>query len=268
MTENQVERPTVVSQADWLAARKELLAKEKELTRARDALNAERRRLPWVKVEKEYIFDTLNGKKTLADLFDGRSQLIVYHFMWRRELGEGCVGCSFLADHIDGANLHLAQHDVSFVVIPRAPLRDFEAFKKRMGWRFNWATSYGSDFNFDYNVSFTPDDLAKGEVFYNYRITKASIEELSGLSVFYKDSNGAIFHTYSRYGRGNEEVLGTYMYLDITPNGRNETGPNHNLSDWVRHHDKYGAGGYVDATGGYIAPKGTAPCCHSAENPA
>jgi predicted dithiol-disulfide oxidoreductase (DUF899 family) len=193
----------------------------------------------------------------LAELFEGRSQLIVYHFMWRRELGEGCVGCSFLCDHIDGANQHLSQHDVTLVAVSRAPLADLQGFKRRMGWRFPWVSSYESDFNFDYHVSFRPEELATGEVYYNYRPTRASIEELSGLSVFYKNEKGEIFHTYSSYGRGHEEVLGAYMYLDITPKGRNENGPHFNLGDWVRHHDKYDAGGYVDATGGYIEPVST-----------
>lgn len=260
-----IANPKVVSRDEWLAARIELLAKEKELTRARDALSAQRRQLPWVKVVKGYIFDTTRGKKTLSDLFDGRSQLIVYHFMWRRELGAGCVGCSFLADHIDGANQHLAHHDVTLVVVSRAPLDALQAFRQRMGWRFEWVSSYGSDFNFDYQVSFKQEDL-KGKVFYNYRMTEAPIEELSGISVFYKDQTGHIFHTYSSYARGNEEVLGAYMYLDLTPKGRNETGPNHNLTDWVRHHDRYGAGGFVDATGGYIAPKSETSCCHSTED--
>jgi predicted dithiol-disulfide oxidoreductase (DUF899 family) len=260
---NNIENPKVVSRDEWLAVRKDLLAKEKALTRARDAVSAERRALPWVKVDKEYVFETPDGKRTLADLFDGRSQLIVYHFMWRRELGEGCVGCSFLSDHVDGANRHLANHDVTFVAISRAPLSDLQAFKKRMGWRFPWLSSLGGDFNFDYHVSLTKDDLAKGEVFYNYGTIPATIEELSGISVFYKDATGDVFHTYSSYARGNEEVLGAYMYLDLTPKGRNENGPNHTLSDWVRHHDKYGAGGYVDRTGGYIAPEETDACCHS-----
>ena len=266
MTTSNVEHPRVVSRAEWLEVRKELLAKEKALTRARDVLSAQRRELPWVKVEKEYVFDTPDGEKTLADLFDRCSQLIVYHFMWRRELGEGCVGCSFLSDHIDGANLHLVHHDVSFVAISRVPLSNLVAYKKRMGWHFKWVSSYGSDFNFDYHVSFSKDELAKGEVFYNYTMTAASIEELSGISVFYRDVNGGIFHTYSSWGRGNEEVLGAYMYLDLTPKGRNETGPNHNLTDWVRHHDKYGAGGFVDSRGGYVAPEDADSCCHSTEN--
>ena len=258
---NSLDQAAVVSREEWLTARKDLLAAEKELTRARDALSARRRRLPWVKVEKEYVFDTPGGKKYLADLFDGRSQLIVYHFMWRREYGEGCVGCSFLADHVDGANTHLARHDVTFVAIPRATVTEFEGFYKRMGWRFNWASSYNSDFGFDYHVSFTQDDLARGEIFYNYQLTPASIEELPGMSVFYKDAAGDIFHTYSCYGRGNEEVLGAYMYLDITPKGRNENGPHHSMADWVRHHDKYDAGGFVDATGAYIAPTRAETSC-------
>jgi predicted dithiol-disulfide oxidoreductase (DUF899 family) len=265
MTQSNMECRIVVSRTDWLAVRKDLLAKEKALTRARDEVSAERRQLPWVKVEKEYVFDTPDGGKGLAGLFDGRSQLIVYHFMWRRELGEGCVGCSFLSDHIDGADLHLSHHDITFVAISRAPLSDLEAYKKRMGWRFKWVSSYESDFNSDYHVSLTKEDLAKGEVYYNYQMTPASIEELSGISVFFKDENGDIFHTYSSYGRGNEEVLGAYMYLDLTPKGRNENGPNNNMTDWVRHHDRYGAGGFVDRTGGYIAPKEAEPCCHSAE---
>jgi predicted dithiol-disulfide oxidoreductase (DUF899 family) len=251
----------VVSSEKWLAARKELLQMEKELTRQRDALGRLRRELPWVKVEKQYVFDTPDGKQTLAELFGGRSQLIVSHFMWRSDLGNGCVGCSFLADHIDGANLHLAHHDVTFVVISRAPLAVLEAYKKRMGWRFNWASSYGGDFNYDYNVSFKKEDLATGKVFYNYTKTDASIEELSGISVFCKEANGDVFHTYSSYGRGNEEVLGAYMYLDLTPKGRNENGPNHNMSDWVRPHDKYDAGGFVDLTGGFVAAKGSDSAC-------
>ncbi len=162
MMESNIDHPTVVSRSEWLAARKELLAREKELTRARDAVSAQRRRLPWVRVEKEYVFDTDDGKKTLADLFDGRSQLIVYHFMRRRDLDDRCVGCSFLADHIDGPNLHLAQHDVSFVVCSRASVSELKAYKKGMGWRFNWVSSYANNFNYDYHVSFTPGDLGRG----------------------------------------------------------------------------------------------------------
>ena len=225
----------VVSPAEWLVARKALLAKEKELTRRRDELNKARLALPWVKVEKNYVFDGPEGKVTLADLFDGRSQLIVQHFMWRADQGQGCVGCSFEADHVDGALPHLEHHDVSYVRISRAPLADIEAFRKRMGWRARWVSSWESDFNYDFHVSFTKEELAKGEVYYNYRMTEASIEELPGLSVFYRDDAGNIFHTYSSYGRGNEEVIGTYMYLDVAPKGRNEDSG----MDWVRHHDRY-----------------------------
>jgi predicted dithiol-disulfide oxidoreductase (DUF899 family) len=240
MTEKTIELPKLVSRDEWLAARKELLKQEKELTRQRDALTAKRRELPWVRVEKEYVFDTPKGKQTLADLFDGRSQLVVNHFMLGPGWKEGCVGCSFGADHIEGALVHLEHHDVTVVVVSRAPLHEIEAYKKRMGWRFNWVSSYDSDFNYDYHVSFTKEDMTKGRVYYNFEMTEALIEELPGLSVFYKDAAGDIFHTYSSYARGAEELLGTYMVLDLTPKGRNETGPNHNLMDWVRRHDRYG----------------------------
>jgi predicted dithiol-disulfide oxidoreductase (DUF899 family) len=239
MTEKTIELPKLVSRDEWLAARKELLKQEKELTRQRDALSAKRRELPWVRMEKEYVFDTPKGKQTLADLFDGRSQLVVNHFMLGPGWKEGCVGCSFGADHIEGALVHLEHHDVTVVVVSRAPLHEIEAYKKRMGWRFNWVSSYDSDFNYDYHVSFTKDDVTKGRVYYNFEMTEALIEELPGLSVFYKDAAGDIFHTYSSYARGAEELLGTYMVLDLTPKGRNETGPNHNLMDWVRRHDAY-----------------------------
>ncbi|MGH8504104.1 MAG: DUF899 domain-containing protein [Gammaproteobacteria bacterium] len=228
--------PKVVSRDQWLAARKAHLAREKELTRLRDQVSAERRELPWVKVEKHYVFDGPDGKQTLADLFDGRSQLIVYHFMFGPGWKEGCDGCSFLADHIDGANLHLAHHDVSLVVVSRAPWREFEAFKKRMGWRFKWVSSYGSDFNSDYHVSFTKDDIANGNLSYNYEAYEpTSEEEAPGISVFYKDENGDVFHTYSAYARGGDILIGAHNYLDLTPKGRNET----SIMDWVRLHDKY-----------------------------
>jgi predicted dithiol-disulfide oxidoreductase (DUF899 family) len=229
----------IVSREEWIAARKQLLKKEKELTKLRDKLSAERRELPWVKVEKEYVFDTTEGKKTLAELFDGRSQLIIQHFMFGPDWEAGCVGCSFGADHVDAAYMHLKHHDVTYVAIARAPLATLEAYRKRMGWRFPFVSSYGSDFNYDFNVSFTKDDLAKGKVYYNYEMTEASIDELPGASVFYKDEKGDVYHTYSSYARGGEEVLGAYMLLDMTPKGRNETGPNYNLMDWVRRHDEY-----------------------------
>ena len=231
----------IVSREEWVTARKELLAKEKQFTHQFDQLNAERRALPWVKVDKEYTFDTPNGRKTLAQLFDGRSQLVVYHFMFGPESKQGCVGCSFFSDHVDGANQHLAHHDVSFVAISRAPLDKLEAYKQRMGWHFNWASSNGNDFNYDYHVSFRKEDMAKGKVYYNFEMTDATTEDLHGTSVFFKDENGDIFHTYSVYARGDERGLGTYMFLDLTPKGRNES-PNGNLTDWVKRHDEYDNG--------------------------
>jgi predicted dithiol-disulfide oxidoreductase (DUF899 family) len=229
----------IVSREEWTIARKALLAEERALTRLQDQLNEERRELPWVRAEKEYRFDTPDGGKTLAELFDGRSQLFVYHFMFAPGWEEGCVGCSFLADHVDGANLHLAHHDLTFAAVSRAPLAELDAYRKRMGWRFAWASSHGSDFNYNYQVSFTKDQLASGKVYYNYQTTEVAMEELPGASVFLKDESGAVFHTYSAYARGDERGLGAYMYLDLTPKGRNETGPNHNLTDWVRRHDEY-----------------------------
>ncbi len=235
-------RHQVIPNEKWLEARKALLAKEKEFTRLRDELSRQRRELPWVKVEKPYVFDGPNGKETLADLFDGRSQLIVYHFMFGPGWAEGCPYCSFLVDHVDGALAHLAQRDVTWAVVSRATLPEIEAFKKRMGWRFKWVSSFGSDFNYDYHVSFTKDDVAKGKVYYNYEMREFQgppSEELFGISVFYKDGTGDIFHTYSTYARGADMLAGTFNYLDLVPKGRDETGPNHNLTDWVRHHDRY-----------------------------
>jgi predicted dithiol-disulfide oxidoreductase (DUF899 family) len=178
---------------------------------------------------------------------------------------EGCVGCSFEVDHIEGALVHLEHHDVTFVAISRAPLVEIEAFKKRMGWRFKWISSYGSDFNYDFYVSFTPEEIAKGKVYYNYDLREFQSEEMSGLSVFYKDAAGEVLHTYSAYGRGGEEILGTYMLLDLTPKGRNETGPNFDLTDWVRHHDRYGDDGFVDPTGRYQPAKGSESSCCTAD---
>jgi predicted dithiol-disulfide oxidoreductase (DUF899 family) len=230
----------IVSQEEWLAARTEFLRKEKEFTRLRDRLSAERRALPWVKVEKAYVFDGPDGKETLADLFGGRKQLIVKHFMLGPEWSEGCIGCSFELDHVDGILVHLAHQDISYVVVSRGPLAKIEAFKRRMGWHAKWVSSGASDFNYDFHVSFTPDDIARGEAYYNYGMRQIGIDEMSGRSVFYKDDNGEIFHTYSSYGRGGEDYLGAYRLLDIVPNGRNET-INGNLTDWVRHHDRYDA---------------------------
>jgi predicted dithiol-disulfide oxidoreductase (DUF899 family) len=227
----------VVSREDWLAARRQLLGKEKEFTRRRDQLSAERRELPWVKVEKEYVFDTPDGKETLADLFDGRSQLMVYHFMFGPGWEQGCPSCSFVSDHIDGANWHLPHRDVTLLAVSRAPLPDIEAFKQRMGWRFKWVSSYGSDFNYDFHVSFTKEELAKGKVAYNYDLVEG-YDELPGISVFYKDPSGAVFHTYSAYARGLDMLVGAYNYLDLAPRGRDEAALPWTMA-WVRHHDRY-----------------------------
>ena len=229
--------PTV-SRDDWLTARQALLAKEKEFSKQRDALSAARRALPWVKVEKDYVFDGPDGKQSLADLFDGRSQLIVYHFMLGPGWEQGCPSCSFLADHFDGAVVHLAHRDTSFVVVSRAPLDEIETFQKRMGWHFKWLSSYGSDFNRDYHVSFTEDEMAKGEVVYNYRKSEFPSEEAPGVSVFARDEAGGVFHTYSAYARGLDLLLGTYNFLDLVPKGRDEDELPWSMA-WVRHHDRY-----------------------------
>jgi len=254
MSTNTIASPKVVSQAEWLGARRELLAREKQHTRQLDALNALRREMPWVKVGKSYIFDGPNGKVSLAELFDGRSQLIVRHFMFGPGWKEGCVGCSFGSDQVEGALVHLRHHDVTYVAVSRAPIQEIEAFKKRMGWSFPWVSSFSNDFNFDYHVSFTPEQLAAGKAFYNFeeRELPYPSEEVSGVSVFCQDAAGDLFHTYSCYARGDEGGLTAYFYLDLTPKGRNETGPTFTLADWVRHHDRYDAGGYVASTGRYV----------------
>lgn len=238
----------VVSRAEWTTAREELLEKEKQLTRLRDDLSRQRRELPWVKVDKAYLFEGPDGRESLADLFAGKSQLIVHHFMFSPDWEEGCVGCSFHSDHAEGALVHLENHDVSFVRVSRAPLAKLRAFNERMGWHAKWVSSHGSDFNQDFHVSFSKDEMARGEAYYNYRKGDARIEDLSGLSVFSKNEAGDVFHTYSCFGRGDEGAVGTYFYLDLTPKGRAENGPHRNLMDWVRHHDRYGFNGFVDAT--------------------
>jgi len=245
MTQSTMERPKVVSREEWLAARKALLEKEKQLTRQNDALAAERRNLPHVKVEKEYVFDTPKGKKTLADLFEGRSQLILYHFMFGPEWNEGCPSCSILGDHIDGNVQHLANRDVTLLAVSRAPKAKIEEFKKRLGWRFKWASSFGNDFNRDFHVSFTKQEVAQKEMYYNFKRQFFPSEEGPGLSVFYKNENGEVFHTYSTYGRGGESMMGVYSYLDIAPKGRNEEGLPHPMM-WVRHHDRYEQDYYAD----------------------
>lgn len=227
----------VVSRQEWLEARRALLATEKEETKLRDKIRADRQKMPWVKVDKTYTFDTPAGKKTLAELFDGRSQLMIYHFMFGPDWEAGCPGCSFLSDHIDGTLAHLNNHDVTYVTVSRAPLDKIEAYKKRMGWKFPWVSSFGSDFNFDYHVSFTKEELESGKVFYNFRETSGddANDELPGMSAFIRDENGNVYHTYSDYARGGEEILTTLMILDRAPKGRNET----STLSFVKRHDEY-----------------------------
>ncbi|HTJ30841.1 MAG TPA: thioredoxin family protein [Acidobacteriaceae bacterium] len=239
----------VVSQQEWLEARKALLLREKEMTHLRDAVNRERLALPWVRVDTEYLFDTPDGPKTLAELFDGRSQLILYHFMLGPGWDAGCPGCSFMSDHIDGSLVHLNHHDVTYVAVSRAPLREIQSYQKRMGWSFPWVSSNQSSFNFDYGVSFTPEQVSNGEAIYNYEPSPARVinddMELPGMSAFFKDEDGQVYHTYSSYARGGEEWIGTLMILDCAPLGRNEQ----STMDFVQRHDEY-----------EDAPK--AACCH------
>jgi len=226
-----------VSREEWLAARKALLAKEKAFSRQRDELARARRELPRVRIEKDYVFDTLQGKASLAQLFGAKSQLIVYHFMLGPGWETGCKSCSYLADHFEGALPHLAARDVAFVAVSRAPLGEIEAFRKRMGWHFPWASSHGNDFNFDFHVSFRKEDMGK-QVEYNYALGKATMEELPGASAFFKDAQGSVFHTYSTYARGLDPMIGAYNWLDIAPKGRDEDALEFTMA-WVRHHDRY-----------------------------
>ena len=228
----------VVSGERWLAERKALLAREKELMRLHDQIARERRALPWERVDKNYVFDTPQGPRSLADLFEGRRQLLVQHFMLGPGWEQGCPSCSYMADHTDGMNVHLAQRDITMLAISRAPLAEIERFHRRMGWRFAWASSFGNDFNHDHAVSFTPEEVANGEVHYNYGLTRFGGEEAPGISVFYKDDSGAIFHTYSTYGRGVEVMMGAYQMMDLTPQGRAEEDVAYKMN-WVRHHDRY-----------------------------
>ena len=228
----------VVSREEWLAARTAFLAKEKEFTRLREELSRQLRALPWVEVEKRYVFDGPRGKETLADLFGTRSQLVVYHFMFSPEWDAGCKHCSFWADNFDGIDVHLAHRDVSFLVISRAPLDKIEAFRKRMGWRFKWVSSSQTDFNYDYQASFTPEALRNGSAVYNYARMTMDIADREGISVFYKDERGIVFHTYSTYARGIDIVNGAYHFLDLVPKGRDEDGQDF-PQYWVRYHDAY-----------------------------
>jgi predicted dithiol-disulfide oxidoreductase (DUF899 family) len=229
----------VVPPGEWLAARKELLAKEKAFTKLRDELSQKRLELPWEKVTKQYVFDGPQGKESLADLFGGKSQLIVYHFMFGPTWEQGCPGCSFLADHFDGSLPHMAAKDVSFVAVSRAQLGQLAAFQKRMGWKFKWVSSNATDFNYDYHVSFRKEEMDKGETIYNYQKSNFPNEEGPGSSVFYKDATGNIYHTYSSFGRGLDTMIGAYNWLDIAPKGRNEDPAMPHKMAWVRHHDRY-----------------------------
>jgi predicted dithiol-disulfide oxidoreductase (DUF899 family) len=237
MKTNSFENPTVVSPEKWLAARRELLREEKEYTKVRDRLAARRRELPWVKVDKPYVFESPTGPVSLADLFEGRSQLIVYHFMFGPGWEEGCKSCSYVSDHLAAAVVHLQARDVAFAAISHAPLAEIAPFKERMGWTFTWVSSHGNEFNRDYHVSFTAEEMAKGKVYYNYGMMEFPVEEAPGLSVFARATNGDVYHTYSTYGRGLDQLIGTYNLLDLVPKGRNED-PEAPMS-WVRYHDRY-----------------------------
>jgi predicted dithiol-disulfide oxidoreductase (DUF899 family) len=262
MTATQTQH-TVVSREEWLEARKAHLAAEKEFTRKRDELSRQRRELPWERVGKNYVFDGQKGQETLADLFANRSQLIVYHFMLGPNWEEGCKSCSFLADHFDGPNVHLAHRDVAFAAVSQASYPRIQAFQKRMGWRFHWVSAFSNEFQHDYGVHFTKEELA-GEVDYNYQKTRFGLEEAPGLSVFYKDPAGEIFHTYSTYARGLDSLVGAYTFLDLVPKGRDEDGLAFTMA-WVRHHDKYEGDYAVDPTAGYENPRETAGCCEHKE---
>jgi predicted dithiol-disulfide oxidoreductase (DUF899 family) len=250
-----VSRHTIVSTEEWTKARKELLAKEKEFSKLRDELSRLRRALPWRKVDKEYVFTGPKGKETLADLFDGRSQLITYHFMFDPDWTEGCKSCSFIADHYDPAIVHLNHRDVTFVTVSRAPLAKLEAFGKRMGWKFKWVSSLGNNFNVDFHVTFTQEQIDKRQAYYNYRAGETfPVKEAPGVSVFHKDESGEVYHTYSAYARGLDMFITAYHYLDITPKGRDEAGFSYGM-EWLRHHDRYGDATFVDP---YARPK----ACH------
>jgi predicted dithiol-disulfide oxidoreductase (DUF899 family) len=258
MTATQT-RHEVVSREEWLKARLALLAEEKALTRRRDELSRERRELPWERVDKNYVFEGPDGPVSLANLFAGRTQLVIYHFMLGPNWVEGCKSCSLLADHFDGATIHLAHRDTTLAVVSRAPMPQIQAFQKRMGWRFHWVSAFANQFNRDYGVQFTKEELA-GEVDYNYGKTRFGSEEAPGISVFYKDEAGDIFHTYSAYARGLDAFVGAYQFLDLVPKGRDEDGLAFTMS-WVRHHDKYEDNYVVDPNATYQKPRETAACC-------
>ena len=236
-TFNGTKEHKVVSEKQWIAARKKFLAEEKKFTRLRDQLNAKRRALPWIRMMKPYVFAGPDGKETLADLFAGKSQLVVYHFMFGPGWGDGCPHCSFWADHYDGIVAHLAARDTALVVVSRAPLSEIEPFKKRMGWKFKWVSSHKNDFNFDLHVSFTPKEIKSKSAIYNYTRLDMDIDEREGVSAFYRDDKGDVYHTYSAYARGIDMLNSTYHFLDLTAKGRDENPER--TQDWVRYHDEY-----------------------------
>jgi len=237
-TSSNSSQHAVVSPDQWLAERRKLLAREKELSRLQDEVAARRRALPWVRVDKHYVFDTRDGQRSLAELFEGRSQLMVQHFMLGPGWEQGCPSCSFMADHTDGMNIHLAHRDITFTAISRAPLDEIERFRARMGWQFKWVSSNRNDFNYDFHVSFAPEHRSDGEVYYNFGMTAFPSEEAPGLSLFYRNASNEVFHTYSTFGRGVEVMMGTYHMLDLAPKGRDERDVPYKM-EWVRHHDRY-----------------------------
>jgi predicted dithiol-disulfide oxidoreductase (DUF899 family) len=255
ITEAGTANHPVVSNERWVSERKTLLAHEKELTRLHGQIARERRALPWVRVEKNYVFDTPEGRRGLAELFEGRRQLLVQHFMFGPDWEQGCPSCSYMADHIGGMKVHLEHRDVTLLVVSRAPLAKIERFRQRMGWQFRWVSSNDCDFNHDFGVSFTPEEHATGEVDYNFGRHPFPSEEAPGVSVFYRNDAGEVFRTYSTYGRGVEVMMGAYNLLDITPTGRDEHNPVYAM-DWVRHHDRYPPAPQADA------PQAAGSCCH------
>ncbi len=248
----------VVTRDQWIAERKQLLQEEKEFTRRRDALAEKRRALPWVRIDKRYEFDSAEGRVTLADLFRGRSQLFVQHVMQGPDQPLQCVGCALGIDGMEGLLTHLENHDVSVVAVARATMPELNSLRERMGWRIPFYSSFGSDFNYDFGVSFTPEEMAAGRAYYNYAHCDPGIEDISGNSVFYRDDSGEIFHTYSNYARGGEDFMAIYRILEVLPKGRNENGPYYSLTDWVRPHDMYGKGGEVAPNGRFTPP---VSCC-------
>jgi predicted dithiol-disulfide oxidoreductase (DUF899 family) len=248
----------VVTRDQWIAERKQLLQEEKEFTRRRDALGEKRRALPWVRIDKRYEFDSLEGRVTLADLFRGRSQLFVQHVMQGPDQPLQCVGCALGIDGMEGLLPHLENHDVSVVAVARATMPELNALRERMGWRIPFYSSFGSDFNYDFGVSFKPEEMAAARAYYNYTYCDPGIEDISGNSVFYRDESGDIFHTYSNYARGGEDFMAIYRILEVLPKGRNENGPHYSLTDWVRPHDMYGKGGEVAPNGRFTPP---VSCC-------